>query len=127
MRTSVGTFFSWSMAVAGVFLLIELSMLLDPFTILPVWAIYILAILTGFFVISGSGDFKIGFFANLEGAVIATVIYFWVGKYMLQNIGNMPAVMATNAALTSVITKSMTLYIFSILGNLAGFLVSGII
>ncbi len=127
MKTTMGKFFTWSMASAGVFLLIELSMLLIPFTVLPAWAMYILAILVGFFVINGSEDFKVGFFANLEGAVIATVAYFWIGKFMLQNVGNMPAVMATNAALTSIITKSMTIYIFSILGNLAGFLISGII
>ncbi len=126
MRTKA-MFFSWSFGAVGIFLLVELSVLLAPFTLFPVWIIYAIAVLIGFFVVLESGDFKIGFFANLSGAIIATVGYFWMGKYMLQNIGNLPAVMAMNAAITSIVTKSLTLYIFSILGNLAAFLVSGIV
>ncbi len=115
----------WSLVFSIPFLLSELSFLLNPFSFLPMWALYLLVVVLGFSVIIAVEDFKIGFFANLEGAVIATVVYFWLARYTLSNVGDIPMVMASNAALTSIITKSATLYIFSLLGNLAGFLVSG--
>ncbi|WP_036221897.1 hypothetical protein [Mesoaciditoga lauensis] len=127
MRKTLRSLIIWSLAFSIPFFFIELSFLLSPFSILPTWSLYLLVTILGFSIIIATDDFRIGFFSNLEGAVIASVAYFWVGSYLLQSVGSMPAVMASNAALTSIVTKSMTLYVFSLLGNLVGFLVSGII
>ena len=127
MKSTLRALALWSVIFSVPFFLIELSFLLSPFSVFPTWSLYLLTSILGFSVIIATSDFRIGFFSNLEGAVIATVFYVWVGNYLLQRIGNMPAVMASNAALTSVVTKSITLYVFSLLGNLVAFLVSGMI
>ena len=125
MRNPIRSLFIWSSVFSVPFLLSELSFLLSPFSVLPVWSLYLLVAILGFSLIIATDDFKIGLFADLEGSVLATVVYFWIARYLLSSVGNMPLVMASNAALTSVVTKSMTLYLFSLLGNLVGFLVSG--
>ncbi len=127
MKSTLRALALWSVIFSVPFFLIELSFLLSPFSVFPTWSLYLLTSILGFSVIIATSDFRIGFFSNLEGAVIATVFYVWAGNYLLQRVGNMPAVMASNAALTSVVTKSITLYVFSLLGNLVAFLVSGII
>ncbi len=114
------------MAFSIPFLFMEISLLLSPFAFFPTWLLYLLDAVLGMVIVFVVEDFKIGIFIDLSGSLIGSVIYFWIGKLILQYFGYMPSLMASNVTLSSMVVTTFSLYLVSLFGNLASLILSGI-
>ncbi len=119
-------FIIWSLIFSIPFLLGQLSILFNPFSVLPDWSIYVLMIILGFSIIVSVGDFKWGVFVNFSGTLIAMILYFWIGWFILKFMGSYNFVEALNLSLSTGVINMIFLYIFCLFGNLIALIFMGI-